>query len=175
MFATMSDIQEALDNESLEPGQLVNALKALSESDDLEEARSAALLLWSHDQGNTSDTPDDITGHQYDQSFSLGSATYRVLTDDEANAAAREYIEDSLWAFNADFLAGQTGIDAVAFKPLADLCESANAAVLAMVKGTCGLDTFVAAAISADGRGHHLSSYDGEENEQGKFYIYRTN
>jgi hypothetical protein len=28
-------------------------------------------------------------------------------------------------------------------------------------------------AISTDGRGHFISSYDGEENEQGDYYIYR--
>jgi hypothetical protein len=38
-----------------------------------------------------------------------------------------------------------------------------------------GLEGFVEEAVSADGRGHFLSSYDGEENEQDGFYIYRIN
>jgi len=41
------------------------------------------------------------------------------------------------------------------------------------------IDSFVDAAISADGRGHFMSSYDGNENEEEvngtTFYIYRIN
>lgn len=41
------------------------------------------------------------------------------------------------------------------------------------------MDGFIQAAISADGRGHFMSSYDGEENEvtvnDQTFYIYRLN
>ncbi len=40
-------------------------------------------------------------------------------------------------------------------------------------------DEFVSQAISADGRGHFLNTYDGNENEQTiegtTFYIYRMN
>ena len=54
-------------------------------------------------------------------------------------------------------------------------CEGANDAILALIKKTDGgLDGFVEDAISADGRGHFLSSYDGDENEENGFYIYRT-
>jgi hypothetical protein len=44
-----------------------------------------------------------------------------------------------------------------------------------MVKGTCGLDSFVESAISADGRGRFLASYDGAESEENGYYIYRIN
>ena len=36
-------------------------------------------------------------------------------------------------------------------------------------------DDFVEDAVRADGRGHFLAGYDGNENEQGDFYLYRTN
>jgi hypothetical protein len=51
-------------------------------------------------------------------------------------------------------------------------CESANDTFLAMIKDK---DSFVRDAISADGRGHFLNTYDGEENESGDFLIYRIN
>ena len=55
-------------------------------------------------------------------------------------------------------------------------CEGANDAILALIEKTDGgLEGFVEDAISADGRGHFLSSYDGEENEEGDFFIYRIN
>ncbi len=53
--------------------------------------------------------------------------------------------------------------------------ERSNDAVLSLVERTCGLDDFVEDAVSADGRGHFLSHYDGEENEQGEYFIYRLN
>jgi len=40
---------------------------------------------------------------------------YLVLTDEEADKAASDYIRDSLWAFNAEFLADNTGLPAEVF------------------------------------------------------------
>ena len=50
------------------------------------------------------------------------------------------------------------------------LCENANGLVYAMIED---IDIFIGGAIEEDGRGHFISMYDGEENEQNGFYIYR--
>jgi hypothetical protein len=103
---------------------------------------------------------------------------YLVYTDAEADEAAHEYIESSLWAFNASFILGETGInegEESLQKMQEDSCEGCNEFIAALIKGTCGIEEFVQSAISADGRGHFMSSYDGEENEQGEFFIYRIN
>jgi hypothetical protein len=101
---------------------------------------------------------------------------YIVLTDQEADAAAREYILDSVWAFNKSFLDAHSEaiaeIDEKTFRVLQERAESVNGAILKMIDD---VDYFVEDAINADGRGHFLSSYDGEENEQDGFYIYRLN
>jgi hypothetical protein len=102
---------------------------------------------------------------------------YSVMTDAEADAAAREYILDSAWAFNHSFLCAHSkAIDAIPEKAYTEiagkLCEGFNPAVLAMIDDK---DHFVNEAIKADGRGHFLSQYDSEESEEGDFYIYRTN
>ena len=97
---------------------------------------------------------------------------YLVLTDKEADNKAREYILDSLWAFNADFIFAHSD----AFVNLSDwerdeaiksltemqgkLCESANGLVRCLI---ADIDEFVDDAIVADGRGHFLSFYDGVE------------
>lgn len=104
-----------------------------------------------------------------------------VLVCDEASAdrLAAESIIESVWAFNPDFLAGATGMPEAVFQALADTgrCEANNDAVLALIGQTCGLDAFVDEAIGADGRGHFLSLYDGQENElelDGEtYYVYR--
>jgi hypothetical protein len=123
--------------------------------------------------------PSEITACTYDEcSFEYGRKSYLVLTSCEADALVAERIRDSLWAFNASFIASHTrnGLSRECIKALEEmqgkLCESANPIVEALIED---MDDFVSDAISADGRGHFLSSYDGEENEEGDFFIYRDN
>jgi hypothetical protein len=122
---------------------------------------------------------DDISASVYDDiSFSACGGEYLVLTDDEAEERAREDIRESLWAFDARFIASHAHkalseqcIEALR-KVQGDLCEDAAPLVEALIKD---MDRFVSDAVLADGRGHFISRYDGEENESNEFYIYRTN
>jgi hypothetical protein len=107
---------------------------------------------------------------------------YIVLTDEEADEEAAENIKQTLWAFNASFLASETGFPVEIFEGLQGKYESANEAVEALIdsrKSDTNLAEFIEAAISADGRGHFMNSYDGNENEETvngqTFYIYRMN
>lgn len=114
------------------------------------------------------------------------SEDYLVLTDDEADEVAYDYIKDSVWAFNSDFIIDHTKLPYDAKDMIEsyqrDRCEGANETILAMIED---FDEFVEDAISADGRGHFISSYDGYENEETvtdldtnnkeTFYIYRLN
>lgn len=113
---------------------------------------------------------------------------YYVLTDEEADEKTKEYIEESVWAFTPSFLASETKVPQEMFEALQanGKCESNNDAILNCIED---IDEFTKAAISADGRGHFLSSYDGCENEETvkgyineetgddstTFYIYRMN
>ena len=116
--------------------------------------------------------------------FEIVGNEYKVLTDAEADAEAKKEILNSLWAFNADFILTHTEfyntssdredaefIDCLQ-KLQSNICESANSIVKALI---VDIDTFIKDAIESDGRGHFISWYDGEEAEQGDFYIYRTN
>jgi hypothetical protein len=118
--------------------------------------------------------PSEIEEGYDDCTFEYGGSDWKVYTDDEANEAFAESIEQSVWAFNSDFMAGETGIDCIVFERLSELCESANDAVLSIIRATCGFDDFVKAARCADGRGHSLSSYDGEECDYNDYFIYRS-
>jgi len=104
--------------------------------------------------------------------FEHGNREYLVLTDDEADERAKEYIEESIWAFYSSFLAKHTNIDEEIIKHLQDKCEGANDVLLNAVKD---IDAFISEAIGCDGRGHFMSSYDGHEEELNDLYIYRTN
>jgi hypothetical protein len=114
--------------------------------------------------------------NQADDLFSYGNQDWLVATDDEADAKAKEYIEDSLWAFRPSFLASHSDVDEDVFQLLSEKCEGANDAVKKLIKD---FDHFVEDAIGQDGRGHFLSFYDGEENEEKvgdeTFYLFRLN
>jgi hypothetical protein len=122
-----------------------------------------------------------LTDYQPDNGtlFDVDGEEWLVCTDSEADETAKVYIKDSLWAFNASFILCECGLDSSGEDSLKAMqeksCESANDFIKSLVEKTCGLDSFVESAISADGRGHFLSSYDGEEVELGEYFGYRTN
>ncbi len=114
----------------------------------------------------------------HENTFEADGEEYRVLTDAEADEAVAKNIKDSLWAFNPGFILTFLGVscgraeDAFG-KMLSTLCEDANPFIAAMLGDK--LPEFVERAVSYDGRGHFLASYDSAEIEAGDFYIYRTN
>lgn len=93
---------------------------------------------------------------------------------EEAEEAARQYIEQSVWAFNADFLACHIEeLDSEDIDRLrGDRCEDCNDALVKLIDD---FDYFVTEAIAADGIGHFLSTYDGEVEEIGDFRVVRIN
>lgn len=119
----------------------------------------------------------------YDNGFAYGNQEYLVLTDEEADEKAREEIEDSLWAFNSDFIIRHTStyedMDTYEFQAAVKAlrgaqeseCENLNPLVRALIED---MDDFVEDAIMSDSRGHFISRYDGYENEENGFYIYRV-
>lgn len=123
----------------------------------------------------------DITDVKIDENrFEVGREEYLVLTDSEADEEAKNSILESVWAFNKSFLDGHSEaiseIDEEVFSKIQEMCESANKTILRLIDD---VDAFIEDAISSDGRGHFMSSYDGEENEvqvNGTYYfIYRIN
>lgn len=124
--------------------------------------------------------PDELTQSKYDEcSIEHGNREYLVCTDSEADEKVNGYCLDTLWAFRAEFLVDYIDNDdrdalVKSIKTIQEqLCESCNATIKAMLGNNIG--SMIDDAISADGRGHFLSSYDGEENEVDGFFIYRTN
>jgi hypothetical protein len=123
---------------------------------------------------------EEINQSSYNENlFEYGNQEYLVCTDEEADQEVKENILESLWAFNTDFILSHSKIENYsdrtekAFRKMQEeLCESANEIVKTIIED---LDEFVEDAISADGRGYFLAGYDGNENEEGKYYIYRTN
>ena len=105
--------------------------------------------------------------------YSIGGCEYAIGTEEEADEAAKEYIEQSVWAFNADFLSAHIeALDTEDIERLrGDSCEGCNDALIKLIDD---FDAFVEDAISADGRAHFLNTYDGCEDEEGDFLLYRV-
>lgn len=120
------------------------------------------------------------------ESFEVCGREYAVFTDEEATYATRSNILDTLWAFNPNFILKHTEFyrtssvneDEAFEEALGELqgriCEGANPIVKALI---ANLDDFIWDAIEADGRGHFISGYDGEEIELdgGEYFAYRVN
>lgn len=118
------------------------------------------------------------------RSYFVDDEEYIVLTDKEASKAAREYIKDSLWAFNPGFILRHTpsygrldsGEYEDALQSLKNIqeksCESAQGFIKAII---ADIDDFVYDAIQADGRGCFIATYDGKEHRKDGFFIYRLN
>lgn len=121
----------------------------------------------------------DIFQSKYDEFiFEVGSEEYLVLTPEEAEERAFMEIESMLWAFNLEFIRGyMPKMNDQAVKCLEEmrskLCESSNDLFLALVGDN--LNRLSKDAISAEGIGHFLSYYDGEEIDLDEFVAFRLN
>ncbi len=120
---------------------------------------------------------------QYGETTYLVSGKeFLVYTDEESNEKTAEYIKYSLWAFQPAFIIEHSSVldkDKGSYKILEAIqeqCEEGNDAVTKLIDD---VEDFVADAISTDGRGHFLNTYDSEEYsatyKAEKYFIYRTN
>lgn len=125
----------------------------------------------------------DVLESRHDETvFEADGMEYLVLTDDEADEKARESILESVWAFRPEFLVVHSTLDAETISIIQRAkFEDANAPLIRTIED---VDHFVDDSVMADGRGHFLSHYDGQENEQGMtlqngirvtLFIYRMN
>ena len=109
---------------------------------------------WREVAGNISNEEDDfeVDGVR----FIEDGAILDILADE---LASDEYV---LGCFNADFLAGVTGVDSDVFEAMqkAEAYEAIGKLVISMGK----LEELAEQYASADGYGHHFNGYDfGEE------------
>jgi hypothetical protein len=121
--------------------------------------------------------PETIDHRNGDDAFTEGRKEWLVLTDEEADEAARACILDSVWAFRPEFLAAHcvpgVGTDTIQIIQGNEKCEDNNPVLLRLI---ADVDRFVDDAIKADGRGHFLAQYDNEEIElPGNLFAYRIN
>ena len=132
------------------------------------------------------DVENEIIETSYcDKTFEAEGCEYMVLTDNEADEYATESIKESIWAFNKDFIISHSavldydsGSEAI-IKAIQEQYENGNEAMTKLIDD---LEEFVDDAIRADGRGHFISLYDGDEIETPRskataedMYIYRIN
>ena len=119
--------------------------------------------------------PKDV-GEYEDGRYEIDGVDYLVLTDSEADEKVEEYVENTLWAFSPNFLSSVTGVDESVFEAIQDngRCEDNNGAIMSILYATeTSISEVAGEAISWDGRGTFLSSYNGEEIEvyvDGEYY-----
>lgn len=173
-------IYDFLQNEFSNENDHLQAFNDLDDIAPVSEEQARLIALAAHLECET----EELHTSDY-ESFEFHAQEYRVLTDEEADEAAKDYIRESLWAFRAKFILEHShmweAMPTTAIPAIRDMitaiqekeCENCNDAIFAMIKD---FNALVSDAISADGRGHFLAGYDHEENESacGNYYIYRT-
>lgn len=118
---------------------------------------------------------DMITVSRYDNTlYETDEGEFLVLDDEDADKLAEKYILDSLWAFNADFIINHTDLPYDAIDMIVayqtEKYEDANDTIYVLIND---IDEFISDAISEDGRGKFMNSYDDEEIEYDEWLIYR--
>jgi hypothetical protein len=121
------------------------------------------------------DNPNETYDHYGLPVATIDGAEYAIATsEEEAETACAQYIEQSVWAFNASFLASH--IEALNEDDIerlrGDKCEDVNDALLKLIDD---FDYFVEDAIGCDGLGHFLATYDGEYTTIGDYHLFRIN
>lgn len=153
----------------------------LNDAGFTDEYHAAVIALCEHLDCEPSDLSLERHEHYGLSVFSLGNAEYAIGTDEQADDACEQYIRDSVWAFNASFILSECGLPHQLEEAIGAFqekeCEDANDALLALVEKCCkgGIAGFTCSAVSADGRGHFLSPYDGCETKINSLFIYRIN
>lgn len=173
------DIAGAYDVELLryseETPELVTDVIIIEKKEEKIMGRMAILAEFLAIEFEEGEDATDYVSEIGDNEFEAEGNTYLVLTDDEADEKAKEYILESLWAFNAEFLASNTELPVEVFEALQEKCEDANETFKTLIEKCGDLDELVSEAISSDGRAHFMNTYDDQENELGEYYIYRIN
>lgn len=107
--------------------------------------------------------------------YTVDNMEFLILDIGQSYQATKNYILNTLWAFNSSFLAEMTKLDESVFMALRDLCEDSNEAIGCLIGNTCGISEFVSEAIETDGEGHFLAQYDGKEHIYDNYRLYRVN
>ena len=140
------------------------------------KTKALAQYLMTEENITAREAIEAISDGYDENNFDTDYGEYLVVTDDEAYEECKECIEQSLWVFNSWFLSNHSEVSEEVFKKLSELYEDSNDAIKSLI---IDFDEFVENAISADGRGHFMNSYDGNEYEEKVgdtwYYIYRTN
>lgn len=122
------------------------------------------------------DVADAMDGDN-DFNIDFDGREYRVIANDEIASVMADALsgdEYVLGCFNADFLSGIIGIPSDAIQKIqnADCYEELGMIITADNEK---LGKLVDDYISADGAGHHFSSYDGSETDAGYFTVFCVN
>ncbi|MBN2733828.1 MAG: hypothetical protein JXQ82_03090 [Methanomicrobiaceae archaeon] len=102
---------------------------------------------------------------------------YLVLTDIEANVAARRAIKSRLWLVSLESIFSYFDIDSYPADALDkiphDEIRKINAEITKLLDKTCGTEILAEKMLKLGNRSNILADYDQKERQSDNFYIYR--
>lgn len=132
--------------------------------------KANALLEYINEDGY--DERIELSSEDGDYISLTDGTVYLVVTEDEAREYLKEEIMETFSYFNSSFLSSFTGLPERLFQ---DGLELSQGEVQEIFDATnTNIDDFASEAEAADGLGHFLARYDGNEIELGDFLAFRT-
>ena len=132
--------------------------------------KANALLEYINEDGY--DERIELSSEDGDYISLTDGTVYLVVTEDEAREYLKEEILLTFGYFNSGFLSSFTGLPERLFQ---DGMEFSEDEVQEIFDAThTNINDFASEAEAADGLGHFLASYDGNEIELGSFLGFRT-
>lgn len=167
---TLCNTIETLEQESNTSASVVELVNN-DEWDQLSDYNDQHIALGYH-LNLTVEELDDIElsdyGYGNNVHFEVHGTEYYCGTESEITNAVKEYIEQTLWAFNSSFLTKYTsdniGDDVISI--LQEQCESGNDGILELVNWNNNQNEITEDAIKSDGWAHFLNGYDGKGSEE---------
>ena len=122
------------------------------------------------------DISDEVIDGYEVLTFDDDEQCIKVAPYDYAVQLATESIKESVWAFSAGVLYGYVneGVSMDLIEIVQKECENANQPLIDLINAGQGMERFIDGAISSDGIGHFLNSYDGDYDEyviDGEVYV----
>lgn len=118
----------------------------------------------------------DVAQAMCDEERDFEVDCYRFIHKDNIDEVQQDELQSDLYTlgcFNAWFLADVLEIDLDVIEAMqeSEAFEAIGKLVVSMDK----VEELQAGYASADGYGHHFNHYDGNEEEIGEYYAFRTN
>ena len=147
----------------------------MSSKRDLEEKKKALAKYLKVSPDRI--THSDGTLYSFKALYHGPNRAYLILTDIEANVAARRAIKSRLWLISLESIFSYFDIDSYPADALNKIphedIRKINTEITKLLDKTCGTEILAEKMLKLGNRANILADYDQKERSSGDYFIYR--